>query len=719
MQGFNNYDPIEVGLDFGHWFSSDDVGKIFFIIKEYQGTTPYDGTINYFSIIDNRWGESFELYCDATNVPIVNGGETVLSIDYDLIPHEVAIDEDLSLFSNMVSRFNPTVTNGATLNIEDGVGIDMYNSEIHIMAGSTLVIEDNAVITAKRGRCKLIIDGNLICGSNVRFEAVEDADLELLLNNNSIQVTFGNSSLERIRLDSYAQSLTISNSEFRNCIMISSHRGNLTITNNCTFIGTGLYVENTEDNNNTATISNCSFTNNLFIAAIDVWNYNQYDISNNTINGYYIGIQIVQSGYGLTKKQTIQDNTITNCSQKGILAYNTLGSVYRNHISNNNYGVWFGDHSGIKLYGNSGAISNNQTQEICNNASYEMYASQYSFPVYFRYNVIIDEDNTGAPDDPLVYYSAGSGDNNLRDVSRNCWGQNFNAAEDLYPSGFVWMPTWCPGIGDSNTPPPDEDMYEVASSLFENENYVGAKSVYEMLIDEYPESKFAKAALQELFALEKFVTDDYSSLKQYYATNSTIQSDSILGKTAHHLASKCDVKTENWADAISYYENIILNPETMEDSIFAIIDLGYVYFVMENSGYKSAYSGQLTQYKPETKDQFIKNRDYLLSLLPGDQKSKTINDNVAGLKEGELIQNVPNPFVSTTQIVFKLNTECDVKISISDYTGKSLKTINLGVKETGTHSITFSAQDFNPGIYFYTLITNGIPTETRKMIILK
>jgi hypothetical protein len=83
------------------------------------------------------------------------------------------------------------------------------------------------------------------------------------------------------------------------------------------------------------------------------------------------------------------------------------------------------------------------------------------------------------------------------------------------------------------------------------------------------------------------------------------------------------------------------------------------------------------------------------------------------------MQNEPNPFSSTTQIAFDLNTECDVKISITDYTGKSLKNINVGVKEKGIHSITFSAQNFNPGIYFYTLITNGIPTETRKMIILK
>jgi len=177
---------------------------------------------------------------------------------------------------------------------------------------------------------------------------------------------------------------------------------------------------------------------------------------------------------------------------------------------------------------------------------------------------------------------------------------------------------------------------------------------------------------------------------------------------------------ENWENAITWYENVIENPPTFEDSIFAIIDLGYTYLLMENSGLKSAFKGSLTQHIPVSQERFIENRDYLLSLLPGELKNSA-NNQMNGVNEhqAEIMQNVPNPFSSTTQIAYKLNTECDVKISITDYTRKSLKTINIGVKETGTHSITFSAQNFNPGLYFYTLITNGIPTETRKMIILK
>lgn len=211
------------------------------------------------------------------------------------------------------------------------------------------------------------------------------------------------------------------------------------------------------------------------------------------------------------------------------------------------------------------------------------------------------------------------------------------AAEDLYPAGYMWQPTWCPGDNLNNTPAPDEDMYEIAGNLFDAEDYTGAKTMYQTLIQQYPQSKYAKAAMQELFALEKFVANDYNALQQYYTTNTAIQSDTALAASAAFLSSKCDVKTQSWPDAISYYENIILDPETMEDSIFAIINLGYVYFMMENSGYKSAHTGNLAQYKPETKEEFFQERDYLLSLLPGDQAKKPMHQNMAQRKAGELL----------------------------------------------------------------------------------
>ncbi|MCD4695987.1 MAG: hypothetical protein K8S16_07075, partial [Bacteroidales bacterium] len=396
------------------------------------------------------------------------------------------------------------------------------------------------------------IEGGLQLGnSNIFSNLYTDESLGgLHLNNYGLQVSINNADFIKSGFNNYSNSLNISNSSFYDCFIIYSHRGNVSITDNTSFNRTWLYLENIEDNNNTATISTCTFTTDIPMPAIDLWNYNQYNISNNTIDGYYNGIQILQSGYGDTKKNRISDNTIINCTQRGILAYGTRGAVYRNHISNNRYGVWFGDHSNIMLYGYSGAANPAQTQEIMDNEYYEVYASQYSFPIYFRYNVIIDDDNNGGQEDALVYYSEGSGGMTLKDVRYNCWEDEpgaFVAAEDFYPGGYIWEPTWCPGSGANNTPDPDEDIYETANNLFDAEDYTGAKDIYEMLIDQYPQSKFAKAAMQELFALEKFVSNDYSDLKQYYENNT----DPELTETGDYMVSKCDIKLENRPYAIS------------------------------------------------------------------------------------------------------------------------------------------------------------------------
>ncbi len=283
---------IEMGLNYGYKFITEDVGKIFFIIDEYEHL-PFtsDGIIDSISIIDYRWGEEFELACDETNVAIVNHDETVLSIDYDLIPHESNITEDLSLFSNMVSRFNPTVDNNKTLTVEDGVRIDMYDSEIHINTGSSIVLEDNVTFLAKNGNCKLVIDGDITIGSNVSFIAENGAGLEVLLNNNSLQTTFDNTTFKKSTLNSFAQNLTITNSTFSDCYAINSHRGNVTVDSTY-FYRSWLYLENTEDNNNTASITNCIFNTDYSPVAIDLWNYSQYEISNNIIDGpFFNGIQ--------------------------------------------------------------------------------------------------------------------------------------------------------------------------------------------------------------------------------------------------------------------------------------------------------------------------------------------------------------------------------------------------------------------------------------------
>jgi hypothetical protein len=714
--------PIEIGLNYGYWYLSEDVGKIFLIIDENENSTPTNGTIEYMSIVDYRWNEEFELFCDETNVAIINNDETVLSIDYDLIVpgDNQYIIQDLNLFSNMVSRFTPTVDNNATLTVEDGIRVDMYNSEIHISGGSSLVLEDNVTFLAKTGSCKIFIDGNISVGSNVSFIAEDGAQLDVVLNNPDIQADFNNTLFEKTKLYNYAQNLIITNSTFNNCQWVFSFHGNIFVDNS-NLNETWLYLENQlNDPSLIVSVTNCTITNINSHMGIDMWNYGKYFIENNDIMAHHNGILIQNCGNGNTGNQNISNNNIYNCGNAGILAYNTTGSIAQNHIHNNNTGIKLMNICNIALYGNPGAPSYDEMNYITDNVGYEIYISKYSFPWYFMYNAIIDEDNAGNPNDPLLYFAYPVGTKvNQKDIRYNCWGNNFTASEDLYPHPyFYYNPTWCPG-GTSIETSVAEQMYIDGKDQFETQQYAQSKATFMLLIEQFPETEYAVSAMKELVVLEQFESNDYESLKNYYQTNDSIQADSILQKLALTLSNKCDVKLERWVEAIDYYESIVDNPETLEDSVFAIIDLGYVYFLMENSGYKSAYTGKLTQYKPESKEQFFDHRDYLLSLLPGENRSEPMKGNIAALKEGELLQNVPNPFRGNTQIWYKLENESTVQLNVYNYTGQLISSINEGTKTKGNHYIDFNANGLKSGIYFYSISINGQTTDSKKMTVME
>jgi len=90
------------------------------------------------------------------------------------------------------------------------------------------------------------------------------------------------------------------------------------------------------------------------------------------------------------------------------------------------------------------------------------------------------------------------------------------------------------------------------------------------------------------------------------------------------------------------------------------------------------------------------------------------NDNfVEGLKLG---QNFPNPSNNFTFIEYEIEKETSVKIEIIDSSGKTIKIFNEGKKRAGKYSIKINTNNFNSGIYFYSIITNE-SALTKKMII--
>jgi len=711
--------PLELGLNYGYFYENTQFGKVFFRVNEVDNMSNSSGNINYFSLIDHRWGEDFELYCSQTNVPIVNNGNTTLSIEYHLLPHhDDLISQNLYLGSNRVSRFTTTVTNGATLSVGNGVHIDMYNSEIHISEGSEFNLGANANIIARRGNCKITIDGNLVVHPGVHFIAEGDATLEIYLNNSTQPLAIQYATFGQCKIYSKIPSLTISTSTFTNCKSFYSYYGDVVLSDN-TLTNTGLYIENKSKNQNLqASVSRCTFTNTLPEAtAIRLINYGKYNLAGNTIQDFYDGIDLFGCGSGPAGYQKIENNTIHGSEMNAIIAYNTIGSIYKNNIYNNNFGVRLMNSCNIALYGNPEAQSLDQTQQIRDNTSFEVYASEFSFPYYFRYNSIVDNDNLGKPNDPLLLFDRPVYANVIKeDVTYNHWGSGFNAGVDLMGNNAIFLssPIWNPG-GSISTFKPDEDLYTSAFSNFEAGNYAVAKNLYQLLIELYPKSTYAEAAIKDLVRLEEYAGKEYADLKDYLLSNDSISADTTLSKLASVSANQCDVKMENWPSAISWYENHIENPESLADSVFAVIDLGYVYLLMEDDSLKAQFIGRMPEYKPVSKASFVKNKSYLLSLLPGNTNSPLQPGNLTYGKDGSLSQNSPNPSKGQTTIVFTLERECNVELLLSDMSGREIKKVIPGVKPAGTHTFQWNLKPIASGMYVYSLILDGKLADVKKM----
>jgi hypothetical protein len=85
------------------------------------------------------------------------------------------------------------------------------------------------------------------------------------------------------------------------------------------------------------------------------------------------------------------------------------------------------------------------------------------------------------------------------------------------------------------------------------------------------------------------------------------------------------------------------------------------------------------------------------------------------LEKSYMKQNKPNPFSKETIIEYNIVQEGTASIIIFDMNGKLLKTIP--VKIPGKGNIIISANDFNPGMYYYTLVVNDNEIDTKKMIL--
>jgi hypothetical protein len=88
-----------------------------------------------------------------------------------------------------------------------------------------------------------------------------------------------------------------------------------------------------------------------------------------------------------------------------------------------------------------------------------------------------------------------------------------------------------------------------------------------------------------------------------------------------------------------------------------------------------------------------------------------LNPNLSSLK-----QNYPNPFTDRTEVEYSLAAANEVSFEVSDITGRVIRESALGYQIAGRHSVSIDANDYESGIYFYTLKAGDFE-QTKRMVI--
>ena len=554
---------------------------------------------------------------------------------------------------------------------------------------------------------------------------------------------------------------TISHSTFNNTPL--KHRGTRLHVSNCTFnpgsdVLTSVSVSNIDSCtfNQTSfeydsrvlpwqdakvpftSVRNSNFMGNDNSTALQLSRLRGFRLANNTIFGYETGISLHSSGHTLSDTLVvaptiIKNNKISYCGT-GIELYNSVAKFTGNRIDSCYLGVGLYNNC-YTSFGTMLEPDPSDYQIIRDCYSIELYASSTSFPTLFRYNQIIDDNNAGNTyQDPLIWWDVKNTHLLLRPVvTYNCWGDNFYPPADLYPPTsnlYIWNPVWdCEG-GKSGSPTQEEDeietLYKIGLTYFAEEDYTNAELAFKEIIETYPESHFSIAALHELFALEHYTNQDFFNLNTYFA--SFTDEESVLFNTAEFLATRCYVKEREWQPAVDWYEDRIMNPPSYQDSIFAVIDLGYIHLLMEADTMGGAKSGtvryRLEEIKPKTKQHYEENKATLLATLPQIKKSKNdkfmhnIDINIPKIeKKGILGQCTPNPTTGATTISYELYTEGAVEIFIYNSIGQLVLQIPKGTQAEGTRQANVSLTNMPKGIYHYALYINGERIDTKKLII--
>jgi len=89
---------------------------------------------------------------------------------------------------------------------------------------------------------------------------------------------------------------------------------------------------------------------------------------------------------------------------------------------------------------------------------------------------------------------------------------------------------------------------------------------------------------------------------------------------------------------------------------------------------------------------------------------------ISNPEEYTIVENYPNPFNPTTTISYSLVEAGKVSLTVYDLAGRQVAEVVNGLREAGTHEVTFDATGLSSGVYIYQLSADGVRTSGKMML---
>ena len=284
---------------------------------------------------------------------------------------------------------------------------------------------------------------------------------------------------------------------------------------------------------------------------------------------------------------------------------------------------------------------------------------------------------------------------------------------------------------------PDELMFHTAWEQERTAQFLIADSTYKALIEQYPESEYAKLALDRVLFCEKALEWSWAQVREYFQTLAEDSSkDSCLVTLALSNAAWCLAEMEDYDGA--YYEL---------DSLLNHKDPGYerttlalqrLFVELKENSYellraRPGGSGSGSPRTAGTLDQVERDFDAKLerishsvdSVLAAYHHSMTPPPRTTASlpKVFALYQNYPNPFNPNTEIRFDLPEAVKVQIKVYNTMGQEVTTLVDEIRSAGAHRIIWDSRSASgvqvaSGVYVYQ-IKAGDFVDSKKMVLIR